>query len=127
MLHPSRARPNQRPKLARRARGRGPAARVRRRTSRSCSDLISAHHCRVIDMQAPVAQTLLQKEVPSPSIVAGAPQSAQETEAPGRILIVDDVADNRTILARRFQRRGFEITEADGGLSALELIAEQSF
>jgi diguanylate cyclase (GGDEF)-like protein len=44
-----------------------------------------------------------------------------------RILIVDDVADNRTVLARRFLRRGFEITEADGGYRALQLINEQTF
>jgi PAS domain S-box-containing protein len=44
-----------------------------------------------------------------------------------RLLIVDDLVDNRAILARRFQRRGFEVTEADGGLRALELIAQQPF
>jgi diguanylate cyclase (GGDEF)-like protein len=46
---------------------------------------------------------------------------------PPRLLIVDDIADNRAILARRFERRGFEITEADGGGRALELIAQQAF
>jgi diguanylate cyclase (GGDEF)-like protein len=44
-----------------------------------------------------------------------------------RLLIVDDIADNRAVLARRFERRGFEIAEADGGLRALELIAQQAF
>lgn len=44
-----------------------------------------------------------------------------------RLLLVDDIADNRAVLARRFQRRGFEIIEADGGISALALIEEQSF
>jgi len=43
---------------------------------------------------------------------------------PARILIVDDIADNREVLARRFERRGYEIVEADGGVRALELIAE---
>jgi signal transduction histidine kinase len=61
--------------------------------------------------------------VSSPSETA----TAENGQAPARLLIVDDVADNRTILARRFQRRGFEIVEAEGGLKALELIAEQSF
>jgi len=45
----------------------------------------------------------------------------------GRLLIVDDVADNRAILTRRFQRRGFEIVEADCGAEALRLIGEQTF
>ncbi|HEX2725465.1 MAG TPA: EAL domain-containing protein [Beijerinckiaceae bacterium] len=44
-----------------------------------------------------------------------------------RLLIVDDIADNRAVLARRFERRGFEIAEADGGNRALELVAQQSF
>jgi hypothetical protein len=39
-----------------------------------------------------------------------------------RLLVVDDVADNGTVLARRFQRRNFEIVEADGGNKALEPI-----
>jgi Response regulator containing CheY-like receiver, AAA-type ATPase, and DNA-binding domains len=42
-----------------------------------------------------------------------------------RILIVDDISDNRTILVRRFERRGFEVVEADSGLMALELIASR--
>ena len=40
---------------------------------------------------------------------------SSETGSSPRLLIVDDVADNRIVLARRFQRRGFEIVEADGG------------
>jgi PAS domain S-box-containing protein len=46
---------------------------------------------------------------------------------PPRLLIVDDLADNRAVLARRFQRRDFSVTEADGGQRALELIAQQPF
>jgi diguanylate cyclase (GGDEF)-like protein len=44
-----------------------------------------------------------------------------------RILVVDDIADNRAILARRFQKRNFEVVEADSGPTALELIAAGSF
>jgi len=43
------------------------------------------------------------------------------------ILVVDDVADNRDILTRRLSRRGFEITEAVGGLDALAKISESTF
>ena len=56
-----------------------------------------------------------------PAAEAAGPQAAP------RLLIVDDIADNRTILTRRFARRGFEIVEADGGARALELIDQQSF
>lgn len=50
-----------------------------------------------------------------------------ETETQPRLLIVDDVEDNRTVLARRFERRGFHITEADCGQAALKLVDEQEF
>ena len=53
------------------------------------------------------------------------PQS--EVETASRILVVDDVADNRDILTRRLSRRGFVVTEAVGGLDALAKIAESSF
>ncbi len=38
------------------------------------------------------------------------------------ILVVDDVEDNRDILTRRLERRGFEVDEASGGYEALEKI-----
>ena len=41
------------------------------------------------------------------------------------LLIVDDIAANREVLARRFQRRGFQITEADCGRRALELVDQR--
>ena len=44
-----------------------------------------------------------------------------------RLLIVDDISDNRTILTRRFQRRGFDVVEAECGLTAIELIHKESF
>ena len=37
-----------------------------------------------------------------------------------RILIVDDNEDNRDVLARRLQRKGFEVTCASGGQQAID-------
>ena len=54
-------------------------------------------------------------------------QAVLEVRAKPRMLVVDDIADNRNILARRFQKRNFEIVEADCGMAALELIAAGSF
>ncbi len=54
------------------------------------------------------------------------PSPKAEVSLP-RILIVDDISDNRAVLARRFQRRNFEVVEADGGLRALEILERQSF
>jgi diguanylate cyclase (GGDEF)-like protein len=53
------------------------------------------------------------------------PQSAQAS--PGRILLVDDILDNRIVLGRRLQRRGYEIIEADCGEVALELLSREAF
>jgi len=44
-----------------------------------------------------------------------------------RILVVDDVADNRDILVRRLARRGFDAVEAGGGRQALDFIARETF
>jgi diguanylate cyclase (GGDEF)-like protein len=48
-------------------------------------------------------------------------------EALPRLLIVDDISDNRSILKRRFERRGFDVTEAESGLIAIELIDKSPF
>ena len=45
----------------------------------------------------------------------------------GRILVVDDVEDNRALLSRRFAKRGYLVVEADNGSAALDLIAQQHF
>jgi diguanylate cyclase (GGDEF)-like protein len=44
-----------------------------------------------------------------------------------RLLVVDDIQDNRDIIARRFRRRGFEISEAETGKQALSLIGSKQF
>src|SRR6202049_4859907 len=44
-----------------------------------------------------------------------------------RLLIVDDVEDKRAILMRRFKLRGFDVVEAEDGLTAIELIEKEPF
>lgn len=44
-----------------------------------------------------------------------------------KLLIVDDIAANRDLLSRYFGARGFQIGEADSGLSALSLIKQERF
>jgi diguanylate cyclase (GGDEF)-like protein len=43
------------------------------------------------------------------------------------LLIVDDIAENRAILTRRFGRKGFQTVEAETGQQALDLIDERAF
>ncbi len=54
--------------------------------------------------------------------------AAKEAEAARpRLLIVDDIGDNRNILMRRFERRGFDVVEAESGLAAIELVEREPF
>jgi adenylate cyclase len=45
----------------------------------------------------------------------------------GRILVVDDNAANRDLLARRLAREGHRVGTADGGAAALKLVESESF
>ena len=48
-------------------------------------------------------------------------------EETGRILVVDDNASNRDLLFRRLSRDGHEVTRAESGQRALELLAVEEF
>jgi diguanylate cyclase (GGDEF)-like protein len=65
--------------------------------------------------------TMLRPEV-NPSDTADSNASIRP-----RLLIVDDISDNRTILTRRFQRHGFDVVEAESGLAAIELVETEAF
>jgi DNA-binding response OmpR family regulator len=47
--------------------------------------------------------------------------------APPRLLVVDDVEDNRNLLRRRFTRLGYEVMEAEDGAKALAMAATYPF
>ncbi len=61
------------------------------------------------------------------SIARDSRGEASASTPAGRLLIVDDLPDNRAVLTRRFVKRGFEIVEAESGEQALKLIREQTF
>jgi CheY-like chemotaxis protein len=70
----------------------------------------------------------------APTVIAEAPQAPVLPEASPaslnrgfRILVVDDVADNRTVLERRLQREGHLVECAENGRDALETIAAKPF
>ena len=65
-------------------------------------------------------------DLPPPPEPTASQQPGGDEPRP-RILIVDDIFDNRAILGRRFERRGFEVSEAESGAKALEMIAAQNF
>ena len=45
----------------------------------------------------------------------------------GRILVVDDLENNRDLLVRRLNKDGHRVTEADGGVAALRAVVGQDF
>jgi class 3 adenylate cyclase len=61
--------------------------------------------------------------------VQSLPASGTVSEAvqSSRVLVVDDNAANRDVLARRLTREGHEVVTAANGASALELVAAQEF
>lgn len=50
-----------------------------------------------------------------------------ERDGPCRVLVVDDENIVRSFLRRALERRGYSVYEASEGLTALSLLAEQSF
>lgn len=53
--------------------------------------------------------------------------ATEQTGTQGVVLVVDDVPDNRAVLVRRFERRGYDVKEAESGIQALEMIAKEKF
>ncbi|MFM1802227.1 MAG: hypothetical protein RJA81_1579 [Planctomycetota bacterium] len=53
--------------------------------------------------------------------------SRKKESLSGRILVVDDIEENRDILARRLKRRGLEVAMATNGRHALEVLAKEQF
>jgi class 3 adenylate cyclase len=76
---------------------------------------------------------------PAPHAVPGLPVPASKSAPPmeflgnpsarytGNLLVVDDDSMNREMLARRLQRSGFNITTAENGRIALELLKQRAF
>jgi diguanylate cyclase (GGDEF)-like protein len=65
----------------------------------------------------------------TPGASDGTPAAGGDVQAErkARVLVVDDVADNRDILVRRLVRRGFDAVEATGGHDALDKLGKQTF
>lgn len=68
---------------------------------------------KVVD-EAPIARS-------SPDAVTAAAGSK------GRILVADDMEDNRALLERRLTREGFEVRSVAGGAEALDLLGRERF
>src|SRR5215472_2103346 len=56
-----------------------------------------------------------------------APELKVEREFASRILVVDDIASNRDLLARRLTREGHEVVTVEDGASALDRLVAENF
>ncbi|HTL04513.1 MAG TPA: protein kinase [Gemmatimonadales bacterium] len=85
------------------------------------------------------AERLLTVEVPSgaprtgshpiaPTVEHPVPEGASlPPVVPARILVVDDLEDNRSVLERRLGRQGHSVASASGGHAALERLGREKF
>jgi len=69
------------------------------------------------------AARLVPREAPPTAGAANA--GAADAAGKARVLVVDDEAGNRDLLARRLQREGYAVLAAAGGREALELVAKE--
>jgi CheY-like chemotaxis protein len=63
---------------------------------------------------------------PRPLAAAPAPSVAPKDTARGRVLLVDDAADNRHLLMRLFQRSGICVEVAENGAIAVQRVLQSS-
>ncbi len=87
-------------------------------------------------LSEPKSQPKPQQIVSSPLPVAPSPQPAANREVgsgsqafpdpktAGKILVVDDIEENRDMLGRRLIRKGYDVVLADSGEAALALLGE---
>ena len=64
---------------------------------------------------------------PEPASADGSDATAEAETASGRILVVDDEPNNRDMLARRLERRGYSVEQAEDGVTALRMIEAERF
>src|SRR5260370_7384159 len=96
-------------------RGKRFYSRTRKRPRSPRDNLMSASNA------SPPRVTMLRPEVDESD------SADSNVGARPRLLIVDDLEDNREILMRRFKLRGFDVVEAECGLTAIELIEKEPF
>jgi CheY-like chemotaxis protein len=99
------------------------------RIIRAVSSLISAH-----DLGEAAADDLRRilnaaEQLRPKDLAMAAPAAAEEepeVERPSRILVVDDVEDNRQLLKRRLEKQGYAVTCAEDGKKALAAVEHEA-
>jgi class 3 adenylate cyclase len=93
------------------------------------SDLEKIHRA-ADELLGVVDQTLKTDAGPSAPAASGEQATSGEGDAAansGRILVVDDEPNNRDMLSRRLERRGYSVEQAEDGVTALRMIEAERF
>jgi DNA-binding response OmpR family regulator len=67
------------------------------------------------------------KDAPEATSEASSESGSADDSNRSRILVVDDIEDNRDILERRLRKQGHQVDSADGGQAAVDLINERGY
>jgi class 3 adenylate cyclase len=78
------------------------------------------------DLLAKIESLPLDGLAGSSAPAAGAKEAAA-SERPSRVLVVDDIEWNRSMLAQRLERKSYRVDTADGGAEAIEKIRSASY
>ncbi|MDQ3083007.1 MAG: protein kinase, partial [Gemmatimonadota bacterium] len=84
---------------------------------------------RLVAVERPALPSPAPAPRTSPRLTPSTPFAAtvRSDECKGRILVVDDVEDNRAVLTRHLKRQGYEVDPAVDGLQALEMAARGAY
>lgn len=78
----------------------------------------------LVDLQHTEVSDSFQMKGPIRSMTTGSARVSPKDDEPLRILIVDDVAMNRTLLSRLLTKRGHKCDEACDGMEAIDKVAD---
>jgi diguanylate cyclase (GGDEF)-like protein len=94
------------------------------RLVRKVNQLLAASDPAAADRIAAPAPVASETASRSPGDASG---DGREATDRGALLVVDDNPENRDMLSRRLERRGFQVTTAPDGPTALELVGDHHF
>ncbi len=88
----------------------------------------SAERLLTVEIPSGVSRTTGSHAAAAPTVEQPVPEGAVlPAVVPARILVVDDLEDNRAVLERRLSRQGHTVGSASGGLSALDRLSREKF
>jgi phosphoserine phosphatase RsbU/P len=83
-------------------------------------------NAQMVTTEARLAAPILLQ--PGVDFTSPSPRSATPTHvAEGHLLVADDDASNREMLARRLQRQGYRVSQASSGLEVLRMVRAEKF